>query len=334
MTPCGRRSGEGAHKTIRRETTATVTVFEAISGTAGPVRVVIDTNSLASDELKAFLSASKANRAVLPDYVAMERFKPDSLEALRDGFSVLKPFADQVVILKGTGEISGLNPDEHSFPEAMVDKDQTACFGEFCHLLDRALDGDADLLGQLRERAGWAQAQMSVVLAGASKFAVDLAEFEAFFTPTDLTHIRQGKALTGAMHDKFDTAVGAVAHSVFQNAPGPLTYPSRENWPNHFILRNAFCNGVYMLSFIQRGIGARKPEKARNDVIDVLLATYGTYFNGVMSNDDLTNHVHHISRFLLETDGVRMAPDYLQLLDEARKAGSSADDPGPPSEVV
>jgi len=291
-----------------------VALFDTISETAGPLWVVIDTNSLASEELHAFLSASKQNRAVLPDYVAMERFKPDNLQALRDGLSVLKPFADQVVILKGTGEISGLNPDEQTFPAAMIDAEQTEAFGEFCQLLDQALDGDEAILGQLRERASWAQAQMAVVLAGSSDFPADLAEFEAFFTATDLTHMRRGGTLTPAMHNKFDNAVGAIAHSVFQKAPVPLTYPSAENWPNHFILRNAFCNGVYMLSFIQRGIGARRPEKARNDVVDILLATYGTYFNGVMSNDELTNHVHHIGRFLLETDGVRLAPDYLQLL--------------------
>lgn len=293
-------------------------LFRKISDRAGPLRVVVDTNSLASGELKAFLSASKANRAVLPDYVAMERFKPGNLEGLRDGLAVLRPFADQVVILKGTGEVSRLNPD------AMIDTEQTASFGEFCHLLDRALDGDPQLLRQLRERAVWAQAQMSVVLAGASKFSADLAEFEAFFSAADLTHMRRGGALTQAMHDKFDAAVSAVAHSVLRNAPGPLAWPSAGNWPNHFILRNALCHGVYMLSSIQRGIGGRKPDKARNDVVDVLLATYGTYFNGVMSNDALTNQVHHISRFLLETDGVSLPPDYLQLLDEEARNGCPA----------
>lgn len=306
-------------------------MFEAVSENVGPLRVVIDTNALTSDELRAFLSASKANRAVLPDYVVMERFKPDNLQALRDGFSVLKPFADQVVILKSTGDVSRLNPDHEIFPDAMIDTDQTEAFEEFFELLDHALDGDETLLGQLRERAGWAQAQMSVVLAGSSNFSADLAEFEAFFTASDLAHVRRGGRLTPAMHDKFDTAVSAVAHSVFQNAPGPLDYPRDENWPHHFILRNAFCHGVYMLSFIQRGIGARKPEKARNDVVDVLLATYGTYFNGVMSNDDLTNHVHHISRFLLEADGVPLSPDYLQLLSEASGHEPAMPDEGAPA---
>lgn len=316
----------------RKATGGRVAIFDAISEKAGPLWVVIDTNCLASDELRSFLSASKQNRAVLPDYVAMERFKPDNLQALRDGFSIVKPFADQVVILKGTGEISRLNPDEQSLPEAMIDADQTEAFGQFCNLLDRALYGDAGILRQLRERASWAQAQMSVVLAGSSDFPADLAAFESFFTAADLTHMRRGGTLTPAMHGKFDTAVSTVAQSVFENAPGPLAYPSAENWPNHFILRNAFCNGVYMLSFIQRGIGARKPEKARNDVVDVLLATYGTYFNGVMSNDDLTNHVHHTGRYLIETDGVRLAPDYLQLLaDEAGNERPSADDPVPSS---
>ncbi|NBB62052.1 hypothetical protein GVN18_22535 [Pseudomonas sp. ODNR1LW] len=235
--------------------------------------MVGDTHSLASDELGAFLSASKANRAVLPDYVAIERFKPGNLEGLHDGLAVLGPFADQVVILKGTGEVSRLNPDESHLPDAMIDTEQMASFGEFCHLLDRALDGDPQLLRQLRERAVWAQAQMSVVLAGASKFSADLAKFEAFFSAADLTHMRRGGVLTPAMHDKFDAAVSAVAYSVFRNAPGRLARPSAENWPNHFILRNALCHSIYMLSSIQRGIGARRPDKARDDVVDVLLAT-------------------------------------------------------------
>jgi len=288
--------------------------FVAVRASSGPLSVVIDTNRLVSDELHAFLSASPDNRAVLPDYVAMERFKPDNLEALRDGFAVLKPFADQVVILKGTGEVSRLNPDDHFLPDAMIDTDQTEAFSDFCRYLDQALEGDENLLRQLRERAVWAQAHLAVVLQGAADFRASLAEFEAFFTPGNLAHLRRGGALDPEMHDRFNTAVRTIARSVFDKFPVPLDRPRPEAVANHFVARNALCNGVYMMSFIRRGIGVRKPEKARNDVVDVLLATYGTYFNGVMSNDDLTNEVHHVGRYLLEADGVPLAPDYLQLL--------------------
>lgn len=307
----GRRSDESAGSAVKSEG-----AVEAATGQSWPLRVVVDTNRLSSEELRAFLAAHPGNRAVLPDYVAMERFKSADIDRLLDGFSVLKPFSEQVLILKGTGEISTLNPDVEDFPDALIDEDQTAAFSEFCRLLDRAAAGDETILDQLRERAKWAQDQMAVVLGGASDFSASMAEFEEFFSASDLAHIRKGGRLTEAMNGKFDTAVSSIAGNIFQNAPAQVASPSAANWPNHFIVRNALCNGVYMLSFIRRGIGARRPEKARNDVIDVLLATYGTYFNGVMSNDALTNEVHHIGRYILDSDGVELAADYLQVISQ------------------
>ncbi len=279
--------------------------------------VVVDTNQLARDELLWFLKLSPDNRAILPDYVAMERFKPDDLNHLYAAFSPLKPFAHQVMILKSTGEVSRLNPDVDALPADLIDADQTEAFPDFLDQLERAAAGDDRVVRQLRDRAGWAQAQMSVVLEGASNFPIDLAEFEQFFTKRDIAYIRSGKILTNEMNAKFDLAVGNIAQALFENAPTRLTPPDPATWPQHFILRNALCHGVYMLAFVRRGIGARRPEKARNDVIDVLLATYGTYFNGVMSEDALTNEVHHLARYILDPKRVTLPPDYLELLSRA-----------------
>lgn len=287
---------------------------DAVAGPSSPLWVIIDTNRLASDELRDFLAASPENRAVLSDYVAMERFKMGDLDRIREGFAVLKPFANQVVVLKGTGEISTLNPDVEQFPEALIDMEQTEAFTEFCRLLDRAGGGDESILSQLRDRVSWAQTQMAVVLGGASDFPIDKAEFERFFSPNDLAHIRRGERLTAEINTKFHKAVSAIVETIVRNAPVRIDRPSEGNWPNHFILRNALCTGVYMLSFIERGSGARRPEKARNDVIDVLLATYGTYFNGVMSNDALTNEVHEVGRSIIENSGVSLAPNYIEVM--------------------
>lgn len=290
---------------------------DAVAGPSSPLWVIIDTNRLASDQLRDFLAASPENRAVLPDYVAMERFKMGDLDRLREGFAVLKLFANQVVVLKATGEISTLNPDVEQFPDALIDKDQTEAFTEFCSLLDRAGGGDESILSQLRERVGWAQAQMDVVLGGASDFPIGMAEFEQFFSPKDLARIRRGEPMTAEINTKFHKVVSTIVDTIFRNAPVRIDRPNEGNLPNHFILRNVLCTGVYMLSCIERGIGARRPEKARNDVIDVLLATYGTYFNGVMSNDALTNEVHVIGRCILENSGVSLAPNCIEVMERS-----------------
>lgn len=43
------------------------------------IRVVIDSNSLRTDELRAFLAARPGNRAVLIDYASIEAYKTNPL---------------------------------------------------------------------------------------------------------------------------------------------------------------------------------------------------------------------------------------------------------------
>lgn len=276
--------------------------------------VVIDTNRLASAELRGFLAASAENRAVLPDYVVMERFKPDNVQALQRGFLVLKEYAPQVLVLKGTGAVSQLDPAVGNLAFDMIDRDQTSALQSFAGYLDRAVAGDTAVVSQLQERAKWAQAQMSVVLSGASDFGAGLAEFEAAFTGAQLGRLRRRETVTSEMWANFDGLVADLVRGVRESAPSPLAPMRQETASDHFVYRYALCTAVYMMNLIGRGVSARNPEKARNDAVDVILATYATYFNGVMSEDALTNEVHHIGRFILEQDGVRVAPDYLELI--------------------
>lgn len=284
--------------------------------------VVVDSNRLASDELHDFLAASADNRAVLPDYVAMERFKPDRLDALQAGFSVLKRFSDQVVILKATGVISRLNPDDGDIRPRMTDDEQTGAFAEFCRLVDDAANGDEHIVDQLRQRAQWAQTQMDIVRAGTSDFPAGLKEFEAFFSPSDLKRLRRDESMSPAMVGSFSAAFGTLVGAVFEGAQGARPTLGSAQWSESFIVRNALCNAVYLCSVIRRGVTARNADKARNDVIDVILATYGLYFDGVMSDDRLTNAVHDEARFLLQADGVFLPGAYRQHAPRIRREGA------------
>jgi hypothetical protein len=58
-------------------------------GVATNVRKVVDSNFLQTDALKAYLSASRTNYAVLTEYVAMEAYKQNAVASLQSNGNAL-----------------------------------------------------------------------------------------------------------------------------------------------------------------------------------------------------------------------------------------------------
>jgi hypothetical protein len=252
---------------------------------------------------------SPDNRAVLPDYVLMEAFKPGRPDGVQGAFSILSRFPEQVVALKGTGEVSGLDPDHVEMAEAMISHEETEAFPSFCAAISAAGNG-GQIDGQLALRAGWAREQMDLMLKGFADMAPAMDEFLAPFTAVELRLIRQEEPFTPAMSEKFFGLAASMANQIFELRPD-LVMPSTARRPDHFVFRNSLCYAVYMMSRVRAGARNWKGAIARNDSIDVMLAAYSTYFDGVMSEDRLTNEVFHIGRSLLESTGTSTSGDYV-----------------------
>lgn len=274
------------------------------------MRVVIDTNRLQSEELWGFLAMSPDNLAILPDYVLRETFKTGRADGVRGAFSILGQFPNQVVALQGTGSVSALNPDAVvTMADAMASRDETAAFPDFLRQLKGAGKGGF-IDAALAQRKGWSNEQMDRMLAGFADMAPAMAEFTKPFTAAELSIIRQEQDFTPAMTEKFFGLAASMADAVFEARP-ELAMPSIDRRPDHYVFRNCPCYAVYMMSKVHIGARAWKGQVARNDSIDVMLAAYGTYFDGVMSHDRLTNEVFHITRFLLSNTGTTTGGDYL-----------------------
>jgi hypothetical protein len=170
-------------------------VDQNVSG-AVALKVVIDTNSLQTDELWAFLSMSQHNLAILPDYVLMESFKSGRTDGIRSAFSILGRFPGQVVALKATGEVSLLDPDRVAMSKAMVSAEETQAFPNFFG----AISGDEKfgaLDAQLALRGQWAREQMDRMLTAFADMAPAMEEFVAPFTAAELRLIRQSQPFRG-----------------------------------------------------------------------------------------------------------------------------------------
>lgn len=272
------------------------------------MRVIIDTNVLRSDELRGFLEMSRTSVAVLPDYVLMETFKSGDLGHLRDAFEILSLFPDQVVALKGTEHVSKLTGSASAIAQGMINLDETVAFRSFCRAL-RIAHLHPGLETQIRTRQAWAQEHMAVMDAGFADFGPAMDEFRAPFTPGELAQIARDH-VTPLIREKFFGLASSLAYAALDKRPD-VPRPEDAVRSDHFVFRNALGYSIYMLSRVMRGVMRRGAAKVRNDTIDVLLATYGTYFDGVMSEDTLTNATFQDLRGLLQAYGVTVGGDYL-----------------------
>lgn len=276
------------------------------------MRIVIDSNRMQSDELRAFLALSRSNMAVLTDYAAMEAFQADSLVSIQASWSVLRDFPHQVLALKGTKAAGLVDPRGLGIGKRFVSKSETEAISDFSGLLDRAAAGDQSVQRELLQRGRWADDHMQSMFANAGEMNFSISEFRAVFTDVELKRMRTNEAWKAETGEKFLDLTEQLAANSFVSHPDQPKWPQQKHLVNHFLYRHTFIYLIYMMRLVQRGAVTRKARLARNDAVDVIFATYGTYFNGLMTVDDEAGAIHHIARGMLKQIGARMPEDYLE----------------------
>jgi hypothetical protein len=104
-------------------------------------RMIVDSNYLQSEGLRAYLAASPNHYAVLCDYAAMEAYKGDTLASIAHSMSILRKFPEQVIVLRDTTAICLLTDRSSDPQERMIDREQTKDFPTFCTALNLAETG-------------------------------------------------------------------------------------------------------------------------------------------------------------------------------------------------
>lgn len=265
-----------------------------------------------SDELRAFLSLSPANMAVLTDYAAMEAFQGDSLVSIQASWSTLRDFPRQVLALKGTRAAALVDPRAPGMGKRFVSQSETKGIADFAGLLDRAAAGNRGVQKQLLQRGKWADDHMQAMLSKAGDMNFSISEFCDVFTEAELKRMRRNEQWKPETGKKFIELVGQLTANSFAAHPDKPMWPHGRHLINHFLYRHTFTYLVYMMRLVQRGAVTRKAKLARNDAVDVIFATYGTFFNGLMTMDDEAGVIHHISRGMLKQVGARMPEDYME----------------------
>ncbi len=128
-----------------------------------------------------------------------------------------------------------------------------------------------------------------------------IKELRKEFTPKELWVIRRSEPFPSTLIHKtiaFITGLTLMTMGRHPNPPPP--FRSEAEMRNAFLFRHSVCAFVWSLDWISQG-GADnvRADRLRNDLVDVIFATYATYFDGLLSKDEKALRVYKQARFIV-----------------------------------
>jgi hypothetical protein len=231
----------------------------------------------------------------------MEAHKADTLETLYRSMAILGEFPRQVIVLKGTQTVCGLSGRASGLQRRMIDQQQTQNFAEYCWHLAAARRGDLYIQAQLLDVARWARQQMERILGDMKEFDGAVDDLASTFNTNEIQKIRKGSPYTRTMVEKMLAQISMRARALFDRHPRATRLPPPHELPNTFLFRTALCVYLLLKRWISVG-GAHqtKPEKLRNDMVDVNFAVFATYFDGLLTADRKIAEIYREMDWLLK----------------------------------
>lgn len=250
------------------------------------MKLVIDSNALQTEELRAFLAKSKQNFAVLPDFSGMEAYKGDPLRTVYKSMAIVSDFPNQVIILKGSAKVCGLSGRRKGLQRRLIDEKQTAGFADHAQALRLAEAGNIRLQKQIRELGKFANEHLNKMRDEAESIRGSIEELGRRFSKEERSQLRVGEKYPSELLDKVVRTVMELAALAFRDSQVVLRQPNYQELPNTFIFRVMFASFLHCIRrFSQGGFGELRSDKLRNDFVDMIFVAYGTFFDGVMSSD-------------------------------------------------
>lgn len=275
------------------------------------MRVVIDSNCLRSTELRWFLSQDAAHLAVIADYAWIEAYNGDSLVSIAKSLKVLSQFPDQVLLLKGTKAVGALKATVAGMADSMIIPKSRKEFRKTAAAVDAMNRGDDKIAPALLRHETVAKDQMQRVLRDASDLSTALLDVEGLFTPEERKSIRIDSAYSESVITKTIVVADQLYHRLRHAHPAkPHTAPKKRRL-YAFLFRFALACVIYNITWIRHGSHlGKKPELIRNDLVDLVFASYGTYFNGIMTRDKRLQEIHTELRTVLAGIGALLPRAY------------------------
>ena len=260
---------------------------------------VVDSNYLTNIDLKKYLMICPDNMVVLCDYVMMEQAKRDAARALPKAMAIVSEYPSQVFYLKSTAEIGELEGHGTRFYEQMFDQEQTLTLRSFLidpEQLKRTPAKFEDSVGSFET---FAKEHMERVLGDTPTIMDGFEEFAATLSEKEMNILKGKSPMTEELFDTIYRNILEITTHLYRTLPYLQKDPDWETVHNTYVFRNVLCIYLLGLDYVREGgFNGKKPAKFRNDIVDMNVVTYSTYFDGLLSSDVKANKVYRQACYL------------------------------------
>ncbi|MEX0758925.1 MAG: hypothetical protein WD100_05040, partial [Tistlia sp.] len=243
---------------------------------------------------------------VLTDYVAMEAYKADTLTSICRRMTIPCQYPAQVMVLRSTRDACGLALRADDFAEQIIDPEQSAGFGRFCQALALAESGNQKIRQRVLEHGREAREHLERMLCESDGMMSAITEMAAGFSSQELKAIRRpDAAYSDALVSKLARNIIALSLNLMNSHPDvKKEAPSFQGATDRFIFRIAICGLVLATRWIAvGGVQGVRPEKIRNDQVDINFAAFATYYDGLFTADKKLTELYRESKAWLNIFG-------------------------------
>ena len=276
--------------------------------------LIADSNALRHPGLEQFLAASHDHAVCLSDWTLTEMRKRDALSTSRDSLKIVFKYPRQCFALRRTDLLLEDQIGDRDSAEGLIDARATLGLRQLSqalwqipphHWLEsemERLERDAvELIARLR--------------ADVEAWADEMVDAMAVFSRAEVSLLRSPKTGTiphETMRKVFDLLLHTTRDFMIRNQQRGGTEPMKVAVAMRmFGFRYSLCILLYTLGWVRTGSQSSPSlEKLVNDVIDLQLATVGTFFNGVLSRDAKLQEISQAARHLLRLWGAYVGEDW------------------------
>lgn len=260
---------------------------------------VVDSNYLQREEFRKFLERSRRNFAVLPDYVAMEAYKGDSLKSIQCSMAIACEFPKQIIILKSTIDVCGLKGRPAGLQRRIIDHDQTREFSQFCRGLSEARGGNKSAVQSILDHGSAAKDNINRAESDAALVIESIEQLSLSYKKIELDTIRRG-GINSDILDRIIKDTITISGLMFADHPKVQQLPPFNQLANTYIFRLSLCFYFLAMRWIEVG-GAKSvsQKRMRNDMVDCHIAAYATYFDGLLTEDKKLAEIYETANTLI-----------------------------------
>lgn len=261
---------------------------------------LIDNNFADRDGMRAYLGASRSNRAVLPSTVFEEWYKAKSPDVPRRVQQVACTYPDQIYVLKHTRDLLHMDGNPSGMLFKLIDRQQTRDFGAYCETVINA-PMSPELEAHFAMHQANAQDHVNALLPEAHKMMALFETWDREFTAEQVRSLRgivgSGRMLSPELQlltveKAFRLGGGlSVAHGV-DRSKIPTTDAGMANLLG---VRYGFMTvALYVHMRSASSMTPTSDKRVLNQLMDLKIAAQATYFDAFMTNETDLHRIYQI----------------------------------------